>query len=264
VNDPERGLLTAPPSLRLDGRVAWITGASRGLGRAIAFAFAGLGAEVVLCARSADQLEQVAADIRAVGGVAETVVGSVSEPAVIDAAAALIDRRWGKLDVLVNNAGISTSFVRAERLDEADWRETLEVNLTAPFATSRASLPLLERGDRATVINISSVHGVRAHERLIAYAASKGGLEMLTRTLAVEWAARNIRVNAVAPGYIETDMTAALRESDRWAEALRDRTPVGRFATTAEIVPSVALLAARDSTYTTGATLYVDGGWTAL
>lgn len=260
----DRALLEHPPSLAMDGKVVWITGASRGLGRALAFAFAGLGAELMLSARSADALAAVAAEIRAHGHKVETAPASVSEPADIEATVNAIDQHWGRLDVLVNNAGISPAFAKAERLDLDVWRDVLEVNLSAPLACSRAALPLLERGEDANVVNVSSVHGTRAHERLIAYAASKGGLEMVTKTLAVEWAPRGIRVNAVAPGYIETDMTTGLRDSERWSESLKARTPLGRFATTNEIVSPVLLLAGAGGSYMTGTTVYVDGGWTAL
>ena len=261
--DSDLEFLTQPPNLGLAGRVAWLTGASRGLGRTLAFALAGAGAELVLSARSGRELVEVAELIRQGGGTAETVIGSVTDTAVIDRTTALIEQRWGKLDVLVNNAGVSTAFARAEQLEPSAWREVLEVNLSAPFACAVAALPLLERAGQASVVNISSIHGSRAHERLVAYAASKGGLEMVTRTLAVEWAARGVRVNAVAPAYLETEMTAGLRESPRWSEALLAHIPMRRFATTAEVAPAVLFLAGSASSYITGTTLYVDGGWSA-
>ncbi len=256
-------LLSDPPNLRLDGRVAWITGASRGLGRAIAYAFAGAGAELVLSARSGDALAEVADRIRSHGGTVEVVAGSIADRAVIASTAQLIQERWGHLDVLVNNAGISPAFVRAEHLEESDWHDVLEVNLSAPFHCCQAALPLFEHAGGGSVVNISSIYGSRAQERLIAYNASKGGLELVTRTLAVEWAARGIRVNSVAPGYLETEMTAGLRESPRWGEALKSRIPMNRFAAAAEVAPAVLFLAGSGSSYITGTTLYVDGGWTA-
>ena len=259
----DASLLSDPPDLRLDGRVAWITGASRGLGRAIAYAFAGAGAELLLSARSEPGLAEVADEIRQQGGAVEIVAGSIADPDVVARAAELIGERWGHLDVLVNNAGISPAFVRAEHLDSAVWRDVLDVNLSAPLNCSLAALPLFERAGGGSVVNISSVYGTRAQERLIAYTASKGGLEMVTRTLAVEWATRGIRVNSVAPGYLETDLTVGLRESERWSEPLKSRIPMHRFAAASEVIPAVMLLAGPGSSYITGTTIYVDGGWTA-
>src|SRR5262249_6342252 len=159
-----------------------------------------------------------------------TVVGSVTDPAAVAEAVARLDR----LDVLVNNAGISPTFKRTELLEDDEWRAVLDVNFGGALACCRAALPLLEASSGA-VGNGSSIHGTVAHERLAAYAASKGALELLTKTLAIEWAPRGIRVNALAPGYLETDMTAALREHPRWRESLLAQIPLGRFATPEEI-----------------------------
>jgi NAD(P)-dependent dehydrogenase (short-subunit alcohol dehydrogenase family) len=256
-------LLKHPPLIRFDDRVVWITGASRGLGRALAFGFAGAGASLMLSARSEEPLHEVAETIRERGGKVEVVVGSVTDPGSIGAAVAGIERTWGQLDALINNAGISPVFKRSELVDDDEWRAVLDTNLTAPFACCRAALPLLANTAGASVVNVSSVHGQRAHERLVAYAASKGGLEMLTRTLAVEWAARGVRINAVAPGYLETDMTAGLRDHPKWNAALLRRIPMDRFGTTAEVVACIMFLASPLAGYVTGATLFVDGGWAA-
>lgn len=259
----DQHLLTQTPSFGLEGGVVWLTGASRGLGRALAFAFAGAGAQLLLCARSQEPLEEVARAIREHGGTAEVLAGSIADPAVVARAVEIIEQRWGQLDALVNNAGISPAFSRAERLDLDVWDEVLQTNLSAPLIASRAALPLFEQAGGGSIVNISSIHGARAHERLIAYAASKGGLEMVTRTLAVEWADRGIRVNSVAPGYLETEMTVGLRDHERWGESLRGRIPMGRFGTTAEVAPAVLFLAGPGSSYITGTTLFIDGGWTA-
>jgi NAD(P)-dependent dehydrogenase (short-subunit alcohol dehydrogenase family) len=252
-----------PPDLRFDGRVAWIIGASKGLGRAIALAFAGAGADLVLSARSAAALEEVAAAARERGARVELAPGSVTSEEDVAAAAATIERSFGRLDVLVNNAGISPYFVRAERLEPAQLREVLETNLVGAFACCRAALPLLERSPAASIVNVSSIHGSRAHARMLAYAASKGGLEMVTRTLAEEWAGKGIRVNSLAPGYIETEMTEGLRAHDGWREELLGRTPLGRFASPAEIAACAMFLAGPISAYVTGTTLFADGGWSA-
>lgn len=256
--------LPAPPALRLDGRVAWVTGASRGLGRALALALAGAGAELLLSARSGDAVRDVAEEIRAAGGRAEVAVGSVAEPGDVAAAAALAQRTWGRLDLLVNNAAVSPTFAPAERIGDDDWQQVLDVNLGGAFSCCKAALPLLRAaGPGASVVNVSSVHGRAAHERLAAYAASKGGLELLTRTLALEWAQDGIRVNAVAPGYLQTEMTSGLRDHPHWGDALLARIPLRRFAAPAEIVGAILFLASDASSYVTGATLAVDGGWTA-
>jgi NAD(P)-dependent dehydrogenase (short-subunit alcohol dehydrogenase family) len=262
VTDDAAELLSSPPDLRLDGKAVWITGASRGLGRALAFAFAGAGAKVLLSARSADALEEVASTIRDAGKEVLVAVGSVSEKPDVDAAAAMAKEQWGQLDVLVNNAGISPSFRRSETVPEEEGRQVIDINLTGPFLCSQAAMLLMPEGG-GSIVNISSIHANVGHERLVAYSASKGGMEMLTKTLAVEWAPKNIRVNSVAPGYLETDMTAGLREHDRWSASLLSKIPMGRFGKPAEIVGASLFLASDASRYITGATLFADGGWNA-
>jgi NAD(P)-dependent dehydrogenase (short-subunit alcohol dehydrogenase family) len=262
VSDEAAELLTTPPDLRLDGKVAWITGASRGLGRALAFGFAGAGAKVLLSARSADALESVAATIRDAGKEVIVSVGSVSEKADVEAAAALAREEWGQIDVLVNNAGISPSFRRSESVPEEEWRQVIDINLTGPFLCAQAAYGAMPEAG-GSIVNISSIHANAGHERLVAYSASKGGMEMLTKTLAVEWAKRGVRVNGVAPGYLETDMTTGLREHEKWSASLLAKIPMGRFGRTSEIVGASLFLASDASRYITGATLFADGGWNA-
>lgn len=175
---------------------------------------------------------------------------------------AAIEREWGRLDVLVNSAGISPAFKGAELIEDEEWRQIVDVNLSGAFFCCRETGRLMLQQGSGSIVNISSVHGSVGGARLAAYAATKGGVEALTRTLAVEWAGRGVRVNAVAPGYFETEMTAGLRRG-RWRQWLLERIPAGRFGLPEQLVPAVLFLATDASSYGTGATLFVDGGWTA-
>jgi gluconate 5-dehydrogenase len=263
VADADLDLLEAPPSLGFSGRVVWVTGAGRGLGRALALTLAAAGADLVLSGRTAATLEEVAGLIEAHGGKVQGLVGSVSDPDDVAATVAAIESAHGRLDVLVNNAGVSPYFKRSEQLGEDELREVLETNLVGAFACARAAFPLLRKGEEPCIVNVSSIHGSRAHGRMLAYAASKGGLEMVTRTLAEEWAEHGIRVNSLAPGYIKTEMSEGLRDHPDWSAELLGRTPLGRFATSAEIAACAMFLASPMSSYVTGTTLFADGGWSA-
>lgn len=173
------------------------------------------------------------------------------------------DRYLGRLDGLVNNAGISPVLQRAEEISTEQWRAICDVNLTGAFiASSRAGRVMLEQGF-GSIVNVSSVHGHVAGERLAAYSASKGGLNMLTRSLAVEWADRGVRVNSVAPSYVETSMTSGLLASDRWPARLLAKVPIGRFAQAEEMSGAVHFLLSPASGYITGTIMDVDGGWSA-
>ncbi len=249
-------------SLVLDGKVAWVTGAGRGLGAAIAQGLAASGAAVILTARTVSELTETLAKIEADGGRGMVAPADVTDPAQVEAVVTAAVERFGALDILVNNAGISPVLNRSEALSLTDWKHILEVNLTGAFICARAAGQLMLAGSGGSIISISSVHGQAGWPRLAAYAASKGGLEMLTRTLAVEWADRNVRVNAVAPGYFATEMTAGLRASPL-SEALVQRIPFARFGLPHEVVGAVLFLASDASSYVTGSTVSVDGGWTA-
>lgn len=245
-----------------DHRV-WVTGASRGLGRAMALGFAAAGARVALTARSADTVQQVADEIEELGGKPLVLVGSVSDSAAVSAAVEAVRESWGGLDALVNSAGVSPIFKRAELVDDEEWRHVLEVNVTGSFLCAREAGKLMLEGGGGAVVNISSIHGQVGMERMAAYSASKGAIDALTRTLALEWAERGVRVNTLSPGYFETDMTEALRGHRKWRGHLLSKIPLGRFGVPEEIVSAALFLASDASGFMTGSNMVVDGGWTA-
>jgi gluconate 5-dehydrogenase len=245
----------------LAGKVALVTGAGRGIGRAIALGLAEAGADLVLAARSAEQIEGVAAEVRALGRQALVVPTDVSDGGQVEAMVERVRVEHGRLDVLVNNAGISPYYRRAERLAEVEWREVLDVNLTGTFLCCRAAAPLLPSGGR--VINVVSIGASVGLERLAAYCAAKAGVEALTRVLAIEWAERGVLVNAIGPGFLSTEMTAGLRDNPRLRDGLIAKTPLGRLGEPEEVVGAALYLASAASSYVTGQTIYVDGGWTA-
>jgi gluconate 5-dehydrogenase len=222
-------------------------------------ALAAEGASVAVGARTRAQVEAVAAELAGRGLALELDVTDRAscERAVADTAAQL-----GSPSVLVNAAGISPVRQRAEQHDVEAWRDILDVNLTGAFLMTRATAPtLLEHG--GAVVMISSVTGRIASPRLAAYGASKAGLDQLTRTLAREWAGRGVRVNAVSPGYVETELTDAMLAVEHLREQVVAQTPLGRVATVEEIVPAVLFLASDEASYVTGAELLVDGGMAA-
>lgn len=252
-----------PVSFEFTGRRVWVTGASRGLGRAIALGFAASGADVALTARSEQSLRGVAAEAEVLGAKTLVLPASVSEADAVSGTVAEIERAWGGLDVLVNCAGVSPMFKRAELVEVEEWRLVLDVNVTGSFLCAREAGKLMLDREGGSIVNISSILGQVGGERMAAYSASKGAVDALTRTLALEWAPRGIRVNTIAPGYFETDMTEALRGHKKWRGHLLSRIPMGRFGVPEELVSAALFLASEASGFMTGSTVVVDGGWTA-
>jgi 3-oxoacyl-[acyl-carrier protein] reductase len=247
---------------RFDGQTAIVTGSSKGIGKAVAEAFAAEGANVVTNSRSYDRAAEAAADIEAAGGTALPVETDVSDP---DSVAALVDAtvgEFGRLDVMVNNAGM-TIIGPAEELAPADWQQVIDVDLSGVFYGSQAAgRQLIDQGDGGAIVSVSSMVGSMGLDRRSPYCAAKGGVNNLTRTLAVEWAEHDIHVNALAPGYIKTAITDQSQESAGYTdEDIEKRTPLGRYGTTEEMANCVLFLAARDN-FVTGEVLTADGGWT--
>ena len=234
-----------------------VTGASQGIGRACALALAAAGAQVALAARNAEKLGEVAAEIRAAGGVAEAFVLDIADEESIKACAKAVVAHFGKLEIVVNNAGI-TRDVLALRMKRKDWDDVLLTNLTGSFLLTQAAMSPMLKARWGRVINITSVVGETGQAGQANYAASKAGLIGLTKSLARELAGRAITVNAVAPGYIETAMTAILNDEQK--TAMTSQIPLGRAGTDQDIAQAVLFLASDAAAYITGHTLDVNGG----
>ena len=241
----------------LTDRVALVTGASQGIGRAIAMRLAHEGAAVALCARNEDKLAEVAAEIAGQGGTAQPFALDMTSEDSIKACVKAVTARFGKLEILVNNAGI-TRDILALRMKRHDWDDVLTTNLTGAFLMSQACMSPMLKAKWGRMINVTSVVGEMGQAGQANYAASKAGLIGLTKSLARELAGRAITVNAVAPGYIETAMTAVLNDEQK--TAMTAQIPLGRAGTDADIASAVAFLASDEAAYITGHTLDVNGG----
>ncbi|HTX42701.1 MAG TPA: 3-oxoacyl-[acyl-carrier-protein] reductase [Acidobacteriaceae bacterium] len=241
----------------LQGRTALVTGASQGIGRACALALAEAGARVALAARNETKLNEVAAEIASKGGAAAVFVLDIAGEESIKSCAKAAIAHFGSVEILVNNAGITRDTL-ALRMKRADWDDVIRTNLTGTFLMTQALLSPMLKARWGRIINISSVVGETGQAGQANYAASKAGLIGLTKSLARELASRNVTVNAVAPGYIETAMTAVLDEKQR--EAMMGQIPLGRAGTDAEIAAAVRFLASDEAAYITGHVLDVNGG----
>jgi 3-oxoacyl-[acyl-carrier protein] reductase len=243
--------------LNLQGRIALVTGASQGIGRACAIQLAAAGATVAVAARNEAKLAEVVQEIEAAGGQGAVFALDIASEDSIKTAARAVVERFGKVEILVNNAGITRDGLML-RMKRADWDGVLSTNLTGAFLLTQAVLSPMLKNRWGRIINISSVVGRTGQAGQVNYAASKAGLIGLTRSIAREVASRGITVNAVAPGYIETPMTAVLNDDQR--AAMMAQIPLGRAGTDAEIAQSVAFLASDAAAYITGHVLDVNGG----
>ena len=250
----------------LTGKVAIVTGGGRGIGRAIAEALAVFGAHVVLAGRTRATLEEAAAAIGAATAPAVAAVPAVADVAREADVLSLRDSvlaRCGRIDVLVNNAGINPVWRTIEKTSLADWQAIIDVNLTGTFLCCKHIGGAMASRGSGSVINLSSVAGHVGLVRSAPYCASKGGVEMLTKALALEWAERGVRVNCLAPGYIDTDLTSALLHHGTHGKPFLAHTPMRRFGAPSDLTGAAVFLASDASLYMTGQSLVVDGGWTA-
>lgn len=250
----------------LAGKVALVTGAQRGMGRAHALALASQGAKVAVTDRESQACASVVDEITAAGGEALCFAMDVTSKAQIDEVVTAIVHAWGKLDILVNNAGVYEPTPALE-ITEDEWEQTMHINLKGEFLCAQRAAQEMQKQGWGRIINIASIASGQVGVGLVGgahYAATKGGIIAMTESLAAEWAALGITVNAIAPGAIDTDMSRSRRMSKEAMEAfLTQRIPLGRIGKVEEVAPMVVFLASDEASYVTGATFYVDGGWLA-
>ena len=238
----------------LSGKGALVTGASGGIGAAIARTLHAHGASVALSGTRAERLDELAADL---GERTHVVPADLSDPAAVDALPVAAEEALGSLDILINNAGLTRDNL-AMRMKDEEWQAVLDVNLTAAFRLSRAVLRGMMKSRWGRIISVTSVVGATGNPGQVNYAASKAGLTGMTKALAQEVASRNITVNCIAPGFIETAMTDAL--SDAQKEAIMARIPAGRLGSADDVGVCALFLASNDAAYVTGQTIHVNGG----
>ncbi|MCX6015570.1 MAG: glucose 1-dehydrogenase [Chloroflexales bacterium] len=248
-------------SNRLAGRIAIVTGAGRGIGHGIALGYAREGAKVALVSRNPAELQALAEAIRANGGEALEAPADVRDSAAVNAVVEQVVAQWGGVDALVNAAGIPMAVPTTELTDDK-WQMTLDININGTFFFCRAVAPHMIAKGRGTIINIGSLHSFQGIPMRAAYAASKGGVLQLTRSLATEWAPHGVRVNCISPGWIRTPLQDEMVRQGRIDRTpIIARTPIRRIGEVSDIVGPAIFLASDESAFIVGEQLIVDGGW---
>ena len=247
------------PVFDISGRTALVTGSSRGIGRALVQGLHDAGCSVVVHGRDAAAAQHAAAELPG----AHHVAFDVADAAQVARGVAAAEEAAGPLDILVNNAGMQHREPLLE-LAEADWRRIVDVNLTSAFLVSRAVAGGMVLRGAGKIVNVCSLQAQLARPGIAAYAATKGGLKMLTRGMCAEWGPAGVQANAIGPGYIDTDLTRALVEDERFSAWVRGRTPAGRWGRADELVGALLFLVSPASDYVNGQVLYVDGGMSAV
>jgi NAD(P)-dependent dehydrogenase (short-subunit alcohol dehydrogenase family) len=246
----------------LTGKVAVVTGATRGIGRAIAYALAEAGANVVVVSRSQSDCRQVADELARTGAGTLAVAADLASLPAIEHMVAAAVAAFGQLDILVNNAGNAVT-KRAEDITEADWDRVLGLDLKGVFFACQAAGRQMISQRQGKIINVASILGQVGERQVSPYCAAKGGVIQLTRALALEWARHNIQVNALCPGYVETSINAAELQDEKVRRYITGKTAAGRLGQPADMAGAALFLASPAADYMTGQTLTIDGGWTA-
>lgn len=245
----------------LTGKVAMVTGGTRGLGEVCATAMAGAGADIAVCGRNRADLDRVSEKIGQLGRRSEGFFLDVTDKQRVAETVQEVKDVFGRIDVLVNNAGVNHRVPVLEYAEE-EWNRVIDTNLKGYFLVAQAVAPLMIDQGYGKVINMSSILGSVGLPNQVAYAASKGGVDQMTKVMAIEWAPKGLRVNAIGPTYFETELVAQIRDDPERFKFINERTPMGRWGHLSELEGIVIFLASPASDFITGQTIYVDGGWT--